>query len=140
MESIKISFEKTEPSEIINKGELIELGPDNKVTRCSTERSSLVIGVAADEFVGNNKPTYFIGDININEDKQEKLNVIVGGLALVKTLGLVNIGDMLVSSGESGRARSIRYTDDKGNIGKIIGKAIQYTEKDDEVIALISLS
>lgn len=137
MESLVKSFEKLDPTEIINKGELVEISDQNKVKKSTSALSSLIIGVAAEEFVSNNKPTYYLGNVNMNQDTQDKLDVIISGIANVKVFGHVNIGDLLVSSDEPGKAKAVRYVDDKENTGNIIGKVIQYTEKEDEVVAII---
>lgn len=141
MESIIASFKKTNPTEIIDKGELVEISIiDQGITKCKTEYSRLAIGVAADKFVRKNNIVYFYQGRDINEEVQESLNVIVNGVATVKVLGHVNIGDLLISSEEPGKAKAARYQEDNSNIGRILGKVIQYTDKDDEVIAIINFS
>ena len=47
---------------------------------------------------------------------------------------------MLFRSEEPGKAKAARYQEDNSNIGRILGKVIQYTDKDDEVIAIINFS
>ncbi|WP_282192281.1 hypothetical protein [Romboutsia ilealis] len=141
MENIIASFKKTNPTEIIDKGELVEISIiDQGITKCKTEYSRLAIGVAADKFVRKNNIVYFYQGRDINEEVQESLNVIVNGVATVKVLGHVNIGDLLISSEEPGKAKAARYQEDNSNIGRILGKVIQYTDKDDEVIAIINFS
>lgn len=141
MGNIVVEFEKSEPMEIIEKGELVEISmTDQKVTRSSTELSKLIVGVAANEFKRKSDIVYYLDDIDINQGTQEKLEVIINGVATVKILGHVNIGDLLVSSEEAGKAKAARYQEDNSNIGKIIGKVIQYTDKEDEVIAIINFS
>lgn len=141
MENIIASFKKTNPTEIIDKGELVEISIiDQGITKCKTEYSRLAIGVAADKFIRKNNIVYFYQGKDINEEVQESLNVIVNGVATVKVLGHVNIGDLLISSEEPGKAKAARYQEDNSNIGRILGKVIQYTDKDDEVIAIINFS
>lgn len=141
MENIIASFKKTNPTEIIDQGELVEVSTiDQGVTKCKTEYSRLAIGVAADRFVRKNNIVYFYQGRDINEEVQESLNVIINGVATIKVLGHVNIGDLLISSEEPGRAKAARYQEDNSNIGRIIGKVIQYTDKEDEVIAIINFS
>lgn len=141
MENIIASFKKTNPTEIIDQGELVEVSTiDQRVTKCKTEYSRLAIGVAADRFVRKNNIVYFYQGRDINEEVQESLNVIINGVATIKVLGHVNIGDLLISSEEPGRAKAARYQEDNSNIGRIIGKVIQYTDKEDEVIAIINFS
>lgn len=141
MENIIASFKKTSPTEIIDQGELVEISTiDQGVTKCKTEYSRLAIGVAADKFVRKNNIVYFYQGRDINEEVQESLNVIINGVATIKVLGHVNIGDLLISSEEPGRAKAARYQEDNSNIGRIIGKVIQYTDKEDEVIAIINFS
>lgn len=141
MENIIASFKKTNPTEIIDQGELVEVSTiDQGVTKCKTEYSRLAIGVAADRFVRKNNIVYFYQGRDINEEVQESLNVIINGVATIKVLGHVNIGDLLISSEEPGRAKASRYQEDNSNIGRIIGKVIQYTDKEDEVIAIINFS
>lgn len=141
MGNIIATFKKSEPSEIIEKGQLIAINPkDNGVTVCSEEDSRFVIGVAESDSIKKNNIEYYLNDIDDNTTMNESLTAIIGGIALVKTSGLVNIGDLLVSSKESGKAKAVRYPEDRFNKGRVIGKAIQYTENDDEVIAIINFS
>lgn len=135
------TFKKSEPSEIIEKGELISINPeDNKVTVCSEEESKFVIGVAERDSIKQSNIEYYLNGINEETTAMTTISVIIGGIATVKTCGQVNIGDLLISSEESGKAKAVRYPQDRFNVGKIIGKAIQYTENEDEVIAIINFS
>lgn len=135
------TFKKSEPSEIIEKGELIAINPeDNKVTVCSEEESKFVIGVAERDSIKQSNIEYYLNGINEETTAMTTISVIIGGIATVKTRGQVNIGDLLISSEESGKAKAVRYPQDRFNVGKIIGKAIQYTENEDEVIAIINFS
>lgn len=141
MGNIIATFKKSEPSEIIEKGQLIAINPkDNGVTVCSEEDSRFVIGVAESDSIKKSNVEYYLNGIDDDTTVNESLTVIINGIALVKTLGLVNIGDLLISSEESGKAKAVRYPEDRFNSGKVIGKAIQYTENDDEVIAIINFS
>lgn len=141
MENIIASFKKTDPAEIIDKGELVEISTvDQGITKCKNEYSRLAIGVAADKFVRKNNIVYFYQGVDLNEERQDSINIIINGIATVKILGHVNIGDLLISSEEPGKAKAARYQEDNSNVGKIIGKVIQYTENDDEVIAIINFS
>ena len=139
--SVIESFPKSDKYEIIEKGELVEISYDNKMKKSSSPRSRLIIGVASDNYEHKyEKPTYILNGKDINQEIQDNINVIVSGVALVKISGHVNVGDLLISSEEPGKAKAIRYNEDKENIGTIIGKVIQYTSKENEVIAIISLS
>ena len=141
MGNIIATFKKSEPSEIIEKGQLIAINPkDNGVTVCSEEDSKFVIGVAESDSIKKSNIEYYLNGIDDDTTVNESLTVIINGIALVKTSGLVNIGDLLISSEESGKAKAVRYPEDRFNNGKVIGKAIQYTENDDEVIAIINFS
>lgn len=141
MSNIVASFKKTNPTEIIDQGELVEISiEDQGITKCTHENSRLAVGVAADPFVRKNDIVYFYQGVDINEERQEALKIIINGVANVKIQGHVNLGDLLVASDEPGKARAARYQEDNSNIGRIIGKVIQYTEKEDEVIAIINFS
>ncbi len=138
---LAVSFKKSEPSEIIEKGELVVINPeDNRITVCSEEESKFVIGVAEKSSTKQSNITYYLGGIDEEKVSNQSLSVIIGGLATVKVVGCVNIGDLLVASEESGKAKAVRYPEDRFNVGRIIGKVIQYTENDDEVLAIINFS
>lgn len=136
-----VSFKKSEPSEVIEKGELVVINPeDNRITVCSEEESKFVIGVAEKGSTKQSNITYYLGGLDEEQTINQSLSVIIGGLATVKVSGHVNIGDLLISSEEPGKAKAVRYPEDRFNVGKVIGKVIQYTNNDDEVLAIINFS
>ena len=136
-----LSLPKSDINEEIVFGDLVQINPeDNKYTKSNKEYNPYVIGICIDK---PSKPaiTYYLNGINIvDENKSKEINVLVSGIAQVKVSNHVNIGDLLVSSNEIGKAMAARYNNDHYNDGKIIGKVLQYTSNEDEVIALISMS
>ena len=136
-----LSLPKSDLTEEIVFGDLVQINPeDNKYIKSNEEYSPFIIGVCVDK---PKKPaiTYYLNGINIADNARSKdINVLVSGIALIKIVGHVNVGDLLTSSEEIGRAKAVRYNNDHYNDGKIIGKVLQYTENEDEVIALISVS
>ena len=138
-----INLEKEDPFETINKGELVEINPEtNKHRKCQNRLSPYVIGICIDEpeEVKEEIP-YRINENNYSIDNNEKepvrtVNVQIAGMAIVKTNGIICIGDLLVS-GENGFAEAVRYKHDWINIGRIIGKVIGVTENQDEYLVLI---
>lgn len=141
MDRLVTNFQKEDPFEVIEKGELIEINPEtNKYRKCKDKMSPYVIGVAIQEWKPSEEIPY-----NINEEgyelttkKQEpEIEVQIAGIAIVKTNGIICIGDLLVS-GENGLAEAVRYKNDYVNLGKIIGKVIGVTENKDEYLVLLS--
>ena len=136
-----LSLPKSNLNEEIVYGDLVQINPeDNKYTKSSSKYNPYVIGVCIDK---PKKPaiTYYLNGINItDENKSKNINVLVSGIAQITVTGHVNIGDLLVASDEVGKAMSARYNNDNYNDGKIIGKVLQYTSNEDEIIALVSIS
>lgn len=123
-------------------GDVIQINPENnKIKLVDQEYSPYVLGVCIEDKKPTKKISYYLNGIDTTEDIEEQtiVKVIVAGICTVKVEGHVNIGDLLVST-ENGKAKSARYNNDNYNNGKILGKAIQYTEKEDEIIALLSIS
>lgn len=123
-------------------GDVIQINPENnKIKLVDEEYSPYVLGVCVEDSKPKRKISYYLNGVDMTRPLSEQavMKVIVAGICVVKTKGLVKIGDLLVST-DDGKAMAARYNNDHYNDGKIIGKAIQYTENDDEVIALLSIS
>ena len=136
-----LSLPKSNLNEEIVFGDLVQINPeDNKYIKSSSKYNPYVIGACIDK-PRKSAITYYLNGINIvDENKSKDVNVLVSGIAQVKVTGHVNIGDLLVASDEIGKAMSARYNNDNYNDGKIIGKVLQYTSNEDEIIALVSIS
>lgn len=146
MDKLIISFEKENPYEIIDKGDLVEINIEtNKYRKCQNELSPFVVGICSDEWITpeDDRIPYNVfedNDYQITTDKQEpNVNVQVAGIATVKTNGIVCVGDLLISS-EDGKVEAVKYKNDWKYLGKIVGKCIQMTENEDECIMLISIN
>lgn len=72
------------------------------------------------------------------EKGTQYIPVAVSGRVKVKVTGLVSVGDLLASSHISGYAMAVQY--DRAHRGSILGKCIEMTENEDEVIMQIFLS
>lgn len=126
-------------------GDVLQINPENNAIKLvDQEYSPFVIGVCIEdkkEEKPKKKIDYYLNGVDMTKpiEEQIKTKLMISGICTVKIEGHVNIGDLLVST-ENGRAKSARYNNDHYNDGKILGKAIQYTEKEDEIIALISIS
>ena len=143
MDKLIIELEKEDPSQVINKGELVEINPEtNKYRKCENKLSPYVIGVASDEWVNKEDEgiPYNISSEDYNLDTKTRVptvNIQIAGIATVKTTGIICIGDLLVSAGD-GLAEAVRYKHDWKYLGKVIGKVIGVTENEDEYLVLIS--
>lgn len=145
MDKLIINLEKENPYEVIDKGDLVEINIEsNKIRKCQNKLSPYVVGVCSDEWIetDDNIPYEICGhesaDYDVTNQKQEStINIQIGGLATVKTNGIVCVGDLLVSS-DNGYVEAVRYKHNWENIGKVIGKCIQMTENENECIMIIS--
>lgn len=150
MDKVIINIKKEDPLEVISEGELVEIDLEtNMYRKCKTKLSPYLVGVCVDKKEEPNEEeiTYnfsidgenYIVDHNKDEIiETETANIQIAGLALVKTTGIVCVGDLLVSSDIPGVAEAVRYKHDWINLGKIIGKVMEMTENEDECIALIA--
>lgn len=131
-------------------GEVVEVSEVSGRYRKSLGKySNKVVGVCCDPI------TYLVpspenrfGTINETEEpidpgyiyyekEDEYIPVAVSGRVRVKVTGLVSIGDLLASSHIPGYAMAVEY--DRAHRGSIIGKCIEMTENEDEVIMQIFL-
>lgn len=71
------------------------------------------------------------------EKEIQYIPVAISGRVKVKTTGLVSVGDLLASSYIPGHAMAVEY--DRAHRGSIIGKCIEMTENENEVIMQIFL-
>lgn len=144
---LEVTLEKSNINEEINVGELVELNiEDNKFKKVDKEYSPLVVGVCSEQSINKTQkiiPYYYNGIDMSNENSIEEPDVMItvcfSGLTTVKIDGTVAVGDQLVSS-DNGRAKALRHKCDYYNSGKIIGKVVRFTENEDEVLALITMS
>lgn len=127
------AFPLSDPEEVIEVGELVEVDPaTNKYRKCQERYSKYVVGVCSDSYgqlLGGNpeKPGDLTGFVPVG----------LAGRVKVKVTGLVCLGDLLTSSHIPGVAMAVEY--DRAHPGTVIGKCVEMTEKEDEVIMLISI-
>ena len=105
-------------------GDVVEVSEiSGKYRKCITKYSNKVIGVCC-------------GEILVSDNKY--IPIAVYGRVRVNTVGLIRIGDLLTSSYIPGKAMSVEY--DRAHKGTIIGKCIEMTDKENEVIMQIFLN
>lgn len=121
-------YEKDNPDEEINPGDIIEINPDTgKYRLCTSIASNLVTGVCSDSY------GHILGGENLeNMEDNNKKYVPIGlsGRVYVNVEDGVNImpGQLIVSS-HNGKA----MTKVKTQEGTVIGKALGYVQKIDGV-------
>ena len=126
------AFPLADPEEVIEVGELVEVDPaTNKYRKCQERYSKYVVGVCSDSY-----GQLLGGDPEKPGDLTGFVPVGLAGRVKVKVTGLVCLGDLLTSSHIPGVAMAVEY--DRAHPGTVIGKCVEMTEKEDEVIMLIS--
>ena len=127
-------FERENINEKLEPGDVLVWG-ENGVTKCFKKNDTTIVGVYSDSYghiVGGKKLD------NMEDNIKEFVPIGLCGRVLVKVIGKVEEGDMIVSSDIPGVGMSAK----EFKMGTIIGKAVQNknTEEIGKVKIIICLS